>query len=101
MSFSNEHIGGGADGGIFNFIGELPEWMSHDDVSMALLEMDASVRGIKEPPVAKVDLTSFEDSPIEDYRKFYVEFESEATSEDIVAAVRIATDAIKKHRYAE
>lgn len=103
MSFTNEAVGGGADGGIFNFYGELPAWMSHEDISMALVEMDAGVRGIQEPPVAKV----FNDSPqpeqvnVEDYRRFYVEFEDRATSQDMVAALQIVTDAIKKFRYSE
>lgn len=101
MSFSNEHIGGGADGGIFNFIAELPEWMGHDEVSMAYVEMDASICGIQEPPVAKLDLSFCEKSAIEDYRKFYIEFENSATVDDIIAAVRIVADAIKKYRYAE
>lgn len=101
MSFSNEQVDASADGGVFNFYCELPGWMSHDDVGMALVELDASVRGIKEPPVATV----FSDSPqpgsvnIEDYRKFYVEFEPGATTEDMITALRITTDAIKKFRY--
>jgi hypothetical protein len=101
MSFSNEQVDSTADGGIFNFYAELPSWMEHEDVSMALLELDASVRGIQDPPVA----TIFSDSPqpehvnIEDYRRFYVEFESGATTDDMIAALRFTTDAIKKFRY--
>jgi len=103
MSFSNEHIGGGADGGIFNFYVDLPEHMDHDEVSKLLLEVDANVQGITEPPVAKVfnDSLTPENEPIEDYRKFYVEFESNATEEDVIAAVRIVAGAIKKVRYAD
>ncbi len=103
MSFSNEHIGGGADGGVFNMYIELPSWMNHEDVGTALVEIDASVQGIKEPPVAKVhsDYPRPAQIDIEDYRRFYVEFEDYATEEDIKAAVQIVSGAIKKLRYAD
>lgn len=101
MSFSNEAVGGGADGGIFNFYGELPAWMERDDISMALLEMDTNVRAIQEPPVAKVFNASSdpEHDTAEDYRRFYVEFEDGATAQDMITALTLVTDAIKKFRY--
>jgi len=102
MSFSNEAIGPGNDGGIYNIFGELPAWMNHQDVGMALVEMDTSVRGIQEPPIAKIfsDSVDPEQVNIEDYRHFYVEFADAATAEDVVTAVRLVSEAIKKFRYA-
>ncbi len=100
MNFSNEAIGSGSDGAIFNFYGELPMWMNHDEVSAAYAELDASVRGIKDPPVASINPPFFEDADIEDYRRFYVEFEESATGEDIAAAVHLVANAIKRFRHA-
>ncbi len=100
MTFSNEHIGSGADGAIHNLFAEFPTWMEHADIDSSISEIDAGVQAIKEPPVAKVLFPVTElGGDIEDYRKFYVEFDSEATAEDIFEAVRIVSGAIKKFRY--
>ena len=101
MNFSNEHIGGGADGGILNLYVDLPEWMEHEGISGALSAIDTAVKAIKTPPVAEVfnDSVDPDRESAEEYRKFYVQFNPEATAEDIKAAVDIVAGAIQKLRY--
>lgn len=99
MSFSNESIGGGADGCIFGFTAELPMSMTSSEVEIALLGLDASVQAINEPPIAKVDPICGAEGPEEDRRRFTVGFESEATEEHMVAAMTIVTQAIRNYRH--
>lgn len=90
------------DGGILNMYYELPHTLNEQEVGFALIELDAEISGMQEPPVARVssDFVAFnpenELDNIEDYRKFYVEFTKEATEKDAHAALTIVMGAIRR-----
>lgn len=99
MSFSNESIGGGADGCIFGFTGEFPMSMTPSEVEVALLEMDTNLRGIHEPPIAKVDSACEIEGPEEDRRRFTVEFEAGATKAHMITALDIVAQSLQGYRH--
>lgn len=76
--------------------------MNHSDIAQALSEIDGAVRGIQDPPVAKLfnDSVYPERESAEDYRRFYIEFDPEATADSMKKAVDAVADAIKRLRYA-
>lgn len=91
------------DGSILNFYCELPHSLDARECGDALLEIDIEITGMTMPPVASVGThfvggASFEslEAEIEDYRRFYVEFEPHATEVDAANAVRIVFGALKR-----
>ena len=97
MSFTNEAVGGGSDGSIENIEAGLPLWMQEDDIENAYDEIWEQIAQIKDPPVASMYPVST--ASLEDHRRFFVEFESHATIEDIIAVVGIVGGALKRLRY--
>jgi len=102
MVFRPEYFGPNNEGGgILNIYAELPEWLENVDVEFAILEIDANIQGMKNPPVAQVLHASLDPSVTPEFRRFYVEFQDDATIEDIFTATRIVIDSLKRFRRSE
>ena len=89
------------NGNVLNFYCELPHHLGIEGIGSALLEIDLAIRGIAEPPIASVStgfasgnsIERLEDE-IEDYRRFYVDFEPHATEQDVSTAAGIIYSAL-------
>ena len=87
-------------GGVFNFFSEFPHWMSAEEIGVAKLELDTKVQAFQQPPVAKVSSAFDYQQGIDvaDYRMFYVEFEPDASLNDVYSALDIVANAIASLR---
>lgn len=91
------------NGNILNFYCELPHSLDIEEIGDALLDIDREVTGMVEPPVASVGThfvagTTREslEREIEDYRRFYIDFEPHATEIDVANAASIVFGALKR-----
>lgn len=92
------------NGNILNFYCELPTSLDIKGIGEALLEIDIEVTGMTEPPVASVGThfvggaapESLDEPEIEDYRRFYINFEPNATEADVAKVAHIVFGALKR-----
>ncbi len=90
------------EGSILSLFCELPHTLDAQRVGFALLELEAEIGSMREPPVASIQslygAVDMEDkaNALEDYRRFYVEFTKHATEEDMHAAVSVVMSAMRR-----